>query len=293
MSKRAARLSSLMTIAVAASSPATTRCRRRPVIRAVSQRVAPRRAAFLPACRPADVPGKLATRAEVQARAAGAGSGAAGVGGNSLEGGTNSTGGVPDLRSSGKPVPLTEELQRVMAPIRRMTSRLPRSWPAINSSILARAATGRWPPQAMCCPQDTAVKNQAISLQFGGDPEVTYNVTLHVRGVEGCWYTGGLLELSSRTFYTVGVPTVGGFSSCKSEQTGELPFMLPAKSHRPTIAGTVQYVRPDRGLAKQHYYLNSRRTKATIGHRTRYVSDYSVTIRSRPNQAGVLRHRFG
>jgi len=131
------------------------------------------------------------------------------------------------------------------------------------------------------CPQDTAVKNQAIPLQFAGDPEVTYNVTLHVRGImEGYWYTGGALDPLSKTFYTGGVPTVGGFSSACKNKTSELPFMLPAEI-APTdncwngfnmFALTVS-------TPKQHYYLNYTANKDNDRppHAV-YPSDYSVTI---------------
>jgi len=131
------------------------------------------------------------------------------------------------------------------------------------------------------CPQDTAVKNQAISLQFGGDASVTYNVTLHVRGImEGYWYSGGMLDSTSKTFYTGGVPTIGGFSSACKNHTSELPFMLPAEI-TPTdncwngfnmFALTVS-------APSQHYYLNY--TAEKNGDRPPhavYQSDYTVTI---------------
>jgi hypothetical protein len=131
------------------------------------------------------------------------------------------------------------------------------------------------------CPQDTAVKNQAIPLQFGGDPSVTYNVTLHVRGImEGYWYTGGMLDPTSKTFYTGGVPTIGGFSSACKNKTSELPFMLPQEI-TPTdncwngfnmFALTVS-------APSQHYYLNY--TAEKNGDRPPhavYQSDYTVTI---------------
>jgi hypothetical protein len=131
------------------------------------------------------------------------------------------------------------------------------------------------------CPQDTAVKNQAIPLQFGGDPSVTYNVTLHVRGImEGYWYSGGMLDSTSKTFYTGGVPTIGGFSSACKNKTSELPFPLPSEI-TPTdncwngfnmFALTVS-------APSQHYYLNY--TAEKNGDRPPhavYQSDYTVTI---------------
>jgi hypothetical protein len=131
------------------------------------------------------------------------------------------------------------------------------------------------------CPQDNAVKNQHISLQFGGEASVTYDVTLHVRGImEGYWYSGGTLDPTSKTFYTGGVPTVGGYSSACKNKTSELPFTLPAEV-APTdncwngfnmFAMTVS-------APNSHYYLNYTANKS--GDRPPhavYSDDYSVTI---------------
>jgi len=131
------------------------------------------------------------------------------------------------------------------------------------------------------CPQDTAVKNQHISLQFAGDAAVTYQVTLHVRAImEGYWYTGGTLDPVSKTFYTGGVPTVGGFSSACKNKTSTLPFTMPTEIS-PTddcwngfnmFALTVSE-------PKAHYYLNY--TADKNGDRPPhavYTDDYTVTI---------------
>lgn len=131
------------------------------------------------------------------------------------------------------------------------------------------------------CPQDTAVKNQKISLQFGGDAAVTYNVTLHVRGImEGYWYSGGTLDTKSNRFYTGGVPTIGGFTSACKNKTSELPFALPPEI-TPTdncwngfnmFGFTVS-------APSQHYFLNYTSEKNTDRppHAV-YSSDYTVTI---------------
>jgi hypothetical protein len=131
------------------------------------------------------------------------------------------------------------------------------------------------------CPQDAAVKNQHISLQFGGDSAVTYEVTLRVRGImEGYWYSGGTLDSTSKTFYTGGVPTIGGYSSACKNKTSELPFALPAEM-TPTdncwngfnVLGLVV------AEPKQHYFLNYTANKN--GDRPPhavYSSDYTVTI---------------
>jgi hypothetical protein len=131
------------------------------------------------------------------------------------------------------------------------------------------------------CPQDTAVKNQKIQLQFGGDAAITYNVTLHVRGImEGYWYSGGTLDTKSNRFYTGGVPTVGGFTSACKNKTSELPFALPSEI-TPTdncwngfnmFGFTVS-------APSQHYFLNY--TSEKNGDRPPhavYSSDYTVTI---------------
>ena len=131
------------------------------------------------------------------------------------------------------------------------------------------------------CPQDTAVKNQKIQLQFGGTAGVTYNVTLRVRGVmEGYWYSGGTLDAKSMRFYTGGVPTIGGMASACKNKTSELPFALPAEitpvdncwNGFNMFALTVS-------APAQHYYLNY--TADVNGDRQPhavYTSDYTVTI---------------
>jgi hypothetical protein len=131
------------------------------------------------------------------------------------------------------------------------------------------------------CPQLNSVKNQHVSRQVAGDPNVTYNVTLRVRGImEGYWYDGGTLDPVSKTFYTGGVPTVGGFSSACKNKASELPFQLPSEV-APTdgcfngfnmFAMTVS-------APKQHFYLNY--TAEKDGDRPPhavYEQDYTVTV---------------
>ena len=134
---------------------------------------------------------------------------------------------------------------------------------------------------AAVCPQLDSVKNQHVSRQVAGDPNVTYNVTLRVRGImEGYWYDGGTLDPVSKTFYTGGVPTVGGFSSACKNKASELPFQLPSEV-APTdgcfngfnmFAMTVS-------APKQHFYLNY--TAQKDGDRPPhavYQQDYTVTL---------------
>jgi hypothetical protein len=132
------------------------------------------------------------------------------------------------------------------------------------------------------CPQLNEVKNQHVTTKIAGDPNVTYDVTLRVRGImEGYWYDGGTLDTKSKAFYTGGVPTVGGLASACKNKTSELPFQLPAEVS-PTdgcfngfnvFAMTVS-------APKQHYYLNY--TAEKNGDRPPhavYSQDYTVTIK--------------
>ena len=134
---------------------------------------------------------------------------------------------------------------------------------------------------AAVCPQLNSVKNQHVSRQVAGDPNVTYNVTLRVRGImEGYWYEGGSLDAVSKAFYTGGKPTVGGFSSACKNKASELPFQLPSEV-APTdgcfngfnmFAMTVSE-------PKQHFYLNY--TAQKDGDRPPhavYQQDYTVTL---------------
>lgn len=132
------------------------------------------------------------------------------------------------------------------------------------------------------CPQLNSVKNQHVSKKIAGDANVTYDVTLRVRGVvERYWYEGGTLDPVSKVFYTGGVPTVGGFASACKNKASELPFQLPAEVS-PTdgcfngfnvFAMTVSE-------PKQHFYLNY--TADKNGDRPPhavYSQDYTVTMK--------------
>ncbi len=131
------------------------------------------------------------------------------------------------------------------------------------------------------CPQDTAVKNQAIPLQFAGDAAVTYNVTLHVRGImEGYWYSGGVLDATSMTFYTGGVPTIGGYGSACKNKTSELPFSLPVEiTPSDNCWNGFNMFALTVSAPKQHYYLNytAKKDNDRPPHAV-YPSDYTVTI---------------
>ena len=132
------------------------------------------------------------------------------------------------------------------------------------------------------CPQLDSVKNQHVSKKIAGDANVTYDVTLRVRGVvERYWYEGGTLDPVSKVFYTGGVPTVGGFASACKNKASELPFQLP-----PEVSPTDGCFNGFNVFAmtvsepKQHFYLNY--TADKNGDRPPhavYLQDYTVTLK--------------
>ena len=131
------------------------------------------------------------------------------------------------------------------------------------------------------CPQTTAVKNQHVAVQFGGDAAITYDVTLHVRGImEHYWFTGGTLDPISKTFYTGGVPTVGGYSSACKNKTSELPFTLPTElSPTDNCWNGFNMFALAVSEPKTHYFLNYTTDKSVDRppHAV-YGDDYTVTI---------------
>jgi hypothetical protein len=137
------------------------------------------------------------------------------------------------------------------------------------------------PGLAAVCPQKTDVKNQHVSLQIAGDPNVTYDLTLRVRAiVEHYWYAGGTLDPVSKTFYRGGVPTIGGYSTACKNMASTLPFQLPAEI-TPTDGCfngfnvfTMLVSAPT-----QHFYLNYTTDKDVDRppHMV-YQDDYTVTV---------------
>ena len=131
------------------------------------------------------------------------------------------------------------------------------------------------------CPQLDAVKNQHVSRQFGGDPNITYNVTLHVRGIiEHYWYEGGMLDPVSKVFYTGGLPTVGGLVSACKNLVSTLPFALPAEiSPSDKCFNGFNVFAMTVSAPQQHYYLNYTTDKVVDRppHAV-YNDDYTVTI---------------
>lgn len=150
-----------------------------------------------------------------------------------------------------------------------------------------------------CCCEETAdSENQHIAKQFGGDPSVTYLVKVRIAGVaERYWYSGGVLDQTSKLFYTGGLPTIHstaaanndlkpGQGACKihppeTDNQFELPFSVPNE------------IRPSDGCyngfnlfamtvssPKQSYYLNYTTDfdGADRQPHSVYKTDYTVTI---------------
>jgi hypothetical protein len=149
-----------------------------------------------------------------------------------------------------------------------------------------------------CCEELAANENQHITKQFGGDTNVTYNVTIRVAGVaERYWYSGGTLDATGKIFYTGGLPTIHstsapnnnlrpGQGACKvhppeTDSLYALPFTVPAE------------IRPADGCyngfnifaltvasPKQSYYLNYTTEFDGVDRQPHavYKTDYTITI---------------
>jgi hypothetical protein len=151
-----------------------------------------------------------------------------------------------------------------------------------------------------CCEETPETENQHITKQFGGDPNVTYNVKLRIAGVaERYWYAGGQLDQTSQLFYVGGLPTIHsqqapnnnlspGQGACKihppeTDDQFKLPFTVPEEI-RPTdgcyngfniFAMTVSSP-----AGKQSYYLNytNEFDGADRQPHSCYENDYTVTV---------------
>ncbi len=85
-----------------------------------------------------------------------------------------------------------------------------------------------------CCEEEAANENQHLTVAFGGDPGVTYNVTLRIAGVaERYWYEGGELDETSQRFYSGGLPTIHG----AAPNQGLSPGQGACKIHPPETDG--------------------------------------------------------
>jgi len=131
------------------------------------------------------------------------------------------------------------------------------------------------------CPQKDDVKNQHVTLHLAGDADVTYSVTLRVRGiVERYWYDGGTVDPVSNVFYRGGVPTVGGFASACKNKASSLPFTLPPElSPTDGCFNGFNVFGMSVSAPKQHFFLNY--TTDKDGDRPPhavYRQDYTVTL---------------
>jgi len=149
-----------------------------------------------------------------------------------------------------------------------------------------------------CCEELAANENQNITRQFGGDPNVTYNVRLRIAGVaERYWYSGGTFDQMAKEFYTGGLPTIHS-SAAPNSNLG--PGQGACKVHPPETDGQFRLpftvpteIRPSDGCyngfnifaltvssPKQSYYLNH--TTDFDGNDRQphsvYKTDYTVTI---------------
>lgn len=137
------------------------------------------------------------------------------------------------------------------------------------------------PGAGAVCPQKDDVKNQHVAVHLAGDANVTYVVTLRVRGiVERYWYDGGTLDPVSKVFYRGGVPTVGGFASACKNKASSLPFTLPAElSPSDGCFNGFNVFGMAVSAPQQHFFLNY--TTDKDGDRPPhavYTQDYTVTV---------------
>lgn len=157
-----------------------------------------------------------------------------------------------------------------------------------------------------CCEETAESENQHITKQFGGDPNLIYEVTVRIAGVaERYWYAEGTLAEANEQLYVGGFPTIHsasapnanlnpGQGACKvhpPETDGQfaLPFTVPDEI-RPKdgcyngfniFAMTVSSAN-----GKQSYYLNYTTDfdGADRQPHSVYETDYTATI-SIPSQA--------
>jgi hypothetical protein len=87
-----------------------------------------------------------------------------------------------------------------------------------------------------CCEELAANENQHKVAHFGGDPNVSYNVTVRVAGIaERYWYAGGALDPASKLFYVGGLPTI---HSAAAPNTNLAPGKGACKIHPPQTDGS-------------------------------------------------------
>ena len=167
--------------------------------------------------------------------------------------------------------------------------------PCVSSFLVSGDASNRGD---CCCEELAANENQHITKQFGGEANVTYNVTIRVAGVaERYWYSGGTFYGTGMVLYTGGLPTIHsapapnnnlrpGQGACKihppqTDSQFALPFTVPVRL-RPSdgcyngfniFAMTVVIAEAEL-LPELHRRLRRRRSPAP----RLYKTDYTVTI---------------
>lgn len=238
----------------------------------------------------------------------GAGTGAGGMAGGVATGGATSlggatamggVGGVGQSGSAGMPM-----AGSTAASGSGGVAEDPRQAAAILDGFAILKPCLNWQPSGMqnngdcCCEELPANENQHIVKQFGGDPQITYQVTLRVAGVaERYWYAGGQLDSTSQIFYTGGLPTI---HSDAAANAGLNPGQGACKIHPPETDGqfALPFSVPDElrpadncyngfnifalvvSSPKQTYYLNY--TADFDGNDRQphsvYKTDYTVTI---------------
>ena len=174
-------------------------------------------------------------------------------------------------------------------------------------------------PNGDCCCEETAAEeNQHKTIKFGGDPNVTYNVKLHVRGVaERYWYEGGMLD--GTLFYRGGLPTIHSAATATKNgnlKPGEgalsdhppetdnlyaLPFKVPVEVQPlRRLLQRLQHLRDGRRGAEEdllpqlHHRLRRQRPSAAQGvqdrlHRDRSPSKGNRKSISTPSTAIITR----
>jgi hypothetical protein len=168
------------------------------------------------------------------------------------------------------------------------------------------------------CNEDPTYENQHNTLTFGGDPAVTYTVTVRIAGVaERYWYAGGMLDMSAQpsgvsaccldgkgtpitddVFYAGGLPTI---HSARNENLGLAPGQGACKIHPPETDGQYKLpfavppeINPSDGCfngfnifaltvsaPKKSYYLNYTEDYDNVDRQPHevYKTDYTTSIR--------------
>jgi hypothetical protein len=173
---------------------------------------------------------------------------------------------------------------------------------ALDGYLLKKPCVDTYVPMPnvnQTCPEKPEDENQHRLERFGGDPNVTYKVTLRVRGInERHWYEGGTLD-PNMLFYSGGRPTAHsplapnavftpGQGACpmhppETDAKFPLPFPLPTEINPSdgcfnayTIFALVV------SAPKRTYYLNytddfdGKDRPAHIVHKTDYVVTFPV-----------------